>query len=35
MKSKFYFGFLAMVAIAATGCSSELENAAELKGNAI
>ncbi|MGM9872151.1 MAG: fimbrillin family protein [Muribaculaceae bacterium] len=35
MKSKFYFGFLAMVAIAATGCSSEVENAAELKGNAI
>lgn len=35
MKSKFYFGFLAMAAIAATGCSSELENAAELKGNAI
>ncbi|MGM9860110.1 MAG: fimbrillin family protein, partial [Muribaculaceae bacterium] len=35
MKSKFYFGFLAMAAIAATGCSSEVENAAELKGNAI
>lgn len=35
MKSKFYFGFLAMAAIAATGCSSEVENAADLKGNAI